>query len=95
MRFPFALLDQKRHLFQSRGAGERAIARRVVLLLQQREDAVAAFVDVGLRIGFFKIDHAIKENYAVELSTKQQPVDAIVLAPLRGLHRVVLWRALP
>ena len=45
-----ALFHQRRHLFQTSGSGQGAIARRVVFLLQEREDPVGAFVDVGLWI---------------------------------------------
>ncbi len=38
----------------------------------------------------FEIHHAIKEHHALELRTKQQPVNAIVLVPIRSGHRIDL-----
>ena len=54
-----SLLDQRRHLLQARCRGDRAIARRVVILFQEREDRVAGLVDIDTRIGLFQFADAI------------------------------------
>src|ERR1051325_3047355 len=49
----------------------RAVARCVVLFLDQRKDRVRTFVDVSLRIAVFEIHDAIEERRAFELRAKQ------------------------
>ena len=82
-----ALLEHRRHLFQPRRRGERALARCVVLLFQERKNAGDAFADVDLRICPFELEHAILKIDVLQLRPKENRVDALVLRPIIDLHR--------
>jgi hypothetical protein len=57
-------------LLQTRGGRNRAHTRSVIFLFQQRKDAVAAFVNVELRVGLLKIHYSIEKIDVIELGPK-------------------------
>ena len=61
--------------------------RRIVFFFEQREDRVAAFVHINLRIGFGEAQHAVEKRDAFELRTKQIPIYAIIFRPIFCAHR--------
>jgi hypothetical protein len=78
-----------RHLLEAMHRGARADVARRVLLLQQREDAVARLADVQLRIGDLGPLHAIGELIALDLRAEEDRVDRFVLRPpfrIDGAH---------
>jgi hypothetical protein len=82
----FRLLDHEGHLFQTGSGRQRTHARGVILLFEQGEDAIAAFINVKLWIALGEIDHAIEEVDVVQLRSEQKPIDAVVPAPIGGGH---------
>ena len=84
----FPLGEHRRHLLKPFRSSARAFPGRVILLLEEREDAVAAFAHVGLRIGARGMPDAIVEGRAFELGAEEDPINSFVFRPGRGLHRV-------
>jgi hypothetical protein len=86
----FALRQHRGHLLQPLGRGQSAGPRCVVFLFQEGENAVRAFAHIQLRIGFLRLQDTAPKVEVFELGAEEQPVDSIVLGPLRGRHRADL-----
>ena len=92
MQIGQALFQQRRHLCEARRRSERPFLGRIVFLFQQRKDRVGAFANVNLRIGAFEFQNTITKIDVLQLCAEQDPVDAIVLWPVIGLHRAHLFQ---
>src|SRR5436305_225078 len=75
------LCDQMRHGLQALRGREGAGARRVVVLLQQREDRVRGLVGVDRRVVLLVAEDAVVKLGALDVRAEEQPVDDVVLPP--------------
>src|SRR5207248_11243792 len=81
------LLQQPRHLLETRGSSARALSRSVVIFLQQRKNRVRAFTRVNLWICLREFQDAIAEIDTLQFSAKKDPIDARAFWPGISLDR--------